>query len=442
MLSAAQLNATASVPGDFAYIPAVGEMLAVGTHTLSATFVPENAADYAAVKATVPLTVTKAMPTIAPPMPAPEKAPAEAPAKPMVKAAQKEAPATPLVEAPAKNLAKTPTSKFEFDAESGLDLMGTAVFPDGTTIYLVMQPGSAGQLDSSRLVSQFFTTGDPKPEIVIKRYGARTLGVGEDETPAALAKPASSPISRPIEQMDEADSDQSTIQDMKKGFSLNILKGGIFGKISSTEKEEESTQPGLTPGQDHADAALAATRPETRMYKGAVYEKGADGQWHLQQLPARAVKTETPAIASPTPAPPAHVAKPKPAAAAPAQAAKPAPPAAPAPQMAAAKAAPAQAAKPAPPAAPAPQKVAAKVVVKPAVKAKSAAKPAVKAKVPVKPAVKAKAKAAAKPPVKAKVPVKPAVKAKAKAAAKPPAKATKPTAKKAAVKPAKPAKKR
>jgi hypothetical protein len=70
-LSAAQLNATASVSGKFVYIPAAGAVLAAGTHTPSVIFTPTDAADYTAVQAAVSLTVTKAKPTITWPTPAP-----------------------------------------------------------------------------------------------------------------------------------------------------------------------------------------------------------------------------------------------------------------------------------------------------------------------------------------------------------------------------------
>jgi hypothetical protein len=70
-LSTAQLNATASVPGKFVYTPAAGEVLAAGTHTLSATFTPKDGADDATAQTTVQLTVTKATPIIAWPTPVP-----------------------------------------------------------------------------------------------------------------------------------------------------------------------------------------------------------------------------------------------------------------------------------------------------------------------------------------------------------------------------------
>jgi hypothetical protein len=56
-LSAAQLNARASVPGTFAYTPAAGTVLTAGTQTLSATFNPTDTADYTTAQATVSLVV-------------------------------------------------------------------------------------------------------------------------------------------------------------------------------------------------------------------------------------------------------------------------------------------------------------------------------------------------------------------------------------------------
>src|SRR4029079_1176827 len=69
-LSATQLNATANVPGGFVYNPTAGTVLDAGTHTLSLTFTPTDAANYAVATATVSLTVLKATPTITWPAPA------------------------------------------------------------------------------------------------------------------------------------------------------------------------------------------------------------------------------------------------------------------------------------------------------------------------------------------------------------------------------------
>jgi Flp pilus assembly CpaE family ATPase len=56
-LSVAQLNAKASVPGKFAYIPRAGSVLPAGTHTIEATFVPADSTNYTPVQTAVELAV-------------------------------------------------------------------------------------------------------------------------------------------------------------------------------------------------------------------------------------------------------------------------------------------------------------------------------------------------------------------------------------------------
>ncbi|MCL2658992.1 MAG: hypothetical protein FWD64_00545, partial [Acidobacteriaceae bacterium] len=65
-LGAAQLNATADVPGTFVYSPAAGTVMkTAGTQTLSVTFTPADTANYNTVTKTVPLTVkTLSQPTV------------------------------------------------------------------------------------------------------------------------------------------------------------------------------------------------------------------------------------------------------------------------------------------------------------------------------------------------------------------------------------------
>ena len=58
-LSATQLNATTTAAGTFVYNPPSGAVLAVGPHTLSVTFTPDNAVNYTSASATVTLNVVK-----------------------------------------------------------------------------------------------------------------------------------------------------------------------------------------------------------------------------------------------------------------------------------------------------------------------------------------------------------------------------------------------
>jgi len=63
-LGAAQLNATANVPGTFVYTPASGAVLDQGTQTLSVSFTPTDTVDYSAASSSVSLVVLPATATV------------------------------------------------------------------------------------------------------------------------------------------------------------------------------------------------------------------------------------------------------------------------------------------------------------------------------------------------------------------------------------------
>jgi pilus assembly protein CpaE len=407
-LDAVQLNATAEISGRFVYTPAAGEVMEAGIHLLSVNFTPADANDYAVARAAVPLTVTAkpaaarpaatsavheavfnstkrspefqpavaesvpsevermvarpvhrkvpAEPAFRPPFKTGQKSVAQVAADLPIKAAHKssakssskqsakaahkpvnppvesaaELAAAAPVETPAKSMVRVPSSNSAIDVGPGLDLMGSAVFEDGTTIYLVMQPGSAGQQRSSRIVSQFFANRGPKPEIVINRIAPRAPGAADGQTSTALTRTAYSPISRLIGQMAQPVSEPPATQDKGKGFSFKGIGKKLWSKISTTEKPPSITELGQADGDKLAGAASDAAnfaqssafapaaepvfaagraqavahtsfigdeiegsqgagassqsdQPETRSYKGATYVKGADGLWHLQK---------------------------------------------------------------------------------------------------------------------------------------------------------------
>jgi hypothetical protein len=253
------------------------------------------------------------------------------------------------------------------DLGSRLDLMGTSLFKDGSTVYLVIQASIAGLRNSNRLISQYFATGIPKLEIVLNRYEPRSMGVSEDQITKALTRPAQwkipndyaavrrmqntavplaledSPISRLIRRMARSACCLTATREKRTGFSLKSLSRSILARLSTPKEVPAFTQLGLSPGQDDAGKPPDAVRPqakantsrksahaptpsaqpaegtqelfkpaktadrvepaeakretpksvappsqehgeaETRTYKGATYEKGADGQWYLQK---------------------------------------------------------------------------------------------------------------------------------------------------------------
>jgi Flp pilus assembly CpaE family ATPase len=167
------------------------------------------------------------------------------------------------------------------DMGSRLDLTGTSIFKEGSTVYLVIQAGIAGLRNSNRLISQYFTTGIPKLEIVLNRYEPRTMGVAEDQITKALTRPAQwkipndynavrrmqttaiplaledSPISRLIRQMTRSVCGLPAIPEKKAGFSLKSLSRSISGRSSAPEASS-FTQLGLATGQDIPSAAQPA----------------------------------------------------------------------------------------------------------------------------------------------------------------------------------------
>ncbi len=130
------------------------------------------------------------------------------------------------------------------DAGSRVDLTGTAIFRDATTIYLVTQAGIPELRNSNRLISQFFSDCGSKLEVVINRHETRSTGVSEKDITKALTRPAQwkipndyatvrrmqidatpltlgdSAISKQIRQMASAATGQPVIEVKKKGFSL------------------------------------------------------------------------------------------------------------------------------------------------------------------------------------------------------------------------------
>jgi pilus assembly protein CpaE len=130
------------------------------------------------------------------------------------------------------------------DVGARLDLTDSALFRDAYTIYLVTQAGIPELRNSNRLISQFFSMGGPKLEIVVNRHEPRALGVTDETITKALTRPANwkipndyaavrqmqntatplalgdSPIARLIKQMAASICGQRAAQPKKKGFRL------------------------------------------------------------------------------------------------------------------------------------------------------------------------------------------------------------------------------
>jgi Flp pilus assembly CpaE family ATPase len=204
-IGAAELNATATVPGSFAYKPAAGEILAPGTHELSLIFTPADRLNYSTVSAAVPLTVTEKLP--------------------------------PPITWPA------PSAIFYGTALSAIQLNATASVP-GTLVYTpsaghVLAPGKY-------ILSATFTPSDTEKYATAQATVVLEVKGLPDPAPLPTAAPETPPA-------------------------------WSFTAVNSTASD---SAPAETTTEDDG---TRANPPETRKYKGAVYEKGEDGQWHLQK---------------------------------------------------------------------------------------------------------------------------------------------------------------
>jgi len=185
------------------------------------------------------------------------------------------------------------------DVGSRVDLMGTTLFKDAFTIYLVTQAGISELRNSNRLISRFFNAGSPKLEVVINRFEPRFLGVTEEHITKALNRPAQwkipndydamrqmqstatplsftdSPISRLILEMACSVTGHPVPKAKKKGFSFKDLGRGSSESISITDKPPAviSTKPtnaGVKPTFAGAAPAVAGAAPAVAGAKPAV----------------------------------------------------------------------------------------------------------------------------------------------------------------------------
>jgi hypothetical protein len=204
-LDAAQLCATASVPGTFVYAPAAGEILPPGRHTLDVTFTPMDTANYTTAQASVPLTITKTTP------------------------------ATIAWPTPAVISYGTPLSAAQLDARASVP---------GTFVYV---PAAGDVLTAGKhRLSVTFIPADTERYATAQATVALVVdGLANVDSLFALA------TQTPLTPADAAN------------------------YIDLADAERVAIQTRNTPSH--------TGKPETRTYKGATYEKGEDGQWHLQQ---------------------------------------------------------------------------------------------------------------------------------------------------------------
>jgi Flp pilus assembly CpaE family ATPase len=302
-LSTAQLNAVASVPGSFAYNPGVGAVLAAGQHTPSVTFTPDDSADYTPIQAAVALTVAMAIPAITWQAPEPISsgtalsatelnASASVPGKFVYSPAAGKVLATGTHKL-AVTFTPTDTMNYEM-AQANITIDVTELTPSEIT-WSAPSPISYGtalgdaQLNASASVPGTLTYSPSEGDVL--PAGKHTLSV--IFTPADAKKFAVSRATVKLQVEGMPDITSLLTATTQAPFTQagaaqdNDYPGDAREPVTSgstlAEREEAPVNEPAKPEVVKDSTPKQEGPRETRTYKGAVYEKGDDGQWHLQQ---------------------------------------------------------------------------------------------------------------------------------------------------------------
>lgn len=280
-LTAAQLSAVASVAGSFRYTPGLGAVLGVGDHKLSAVFTPADTLGYSASQTAVLLTVAKATPAIAWPAPDPiahgaALSGAKLNATASVAGSFAYSPAAGEILKPGAHeltVTFTPTDTLNYTtARAAVVLTVTEQLP---SIITWSEPSpisygtalSATELNAASSVPGTFVY-TPSAGLVLAP-GIYTLSASF--TPADTEKyaKAQATVALHVEAVSEVDSSPAAAE--PEPYTYTFATTGSIPLNS-------------VPAEDSTKRTSASIKPrETRTYKGAVYEKGEDDQWHLQK---------------------------------------------------------------------------------------------------------------------------------------------------------------
>lgn len=76
------------------------------------------------------------------------------------------------------------------DGGSGVTSACRSLMDEAAMVYLVTQIGVSELRNSNRFISEFFSSGSPKLEIVLNRFAPRSMGIDENTVTKALTRPA------------------------------------------------------------------------------------------------------------------------------------------------------------------------------------------------------------------------------------------------------------
>jgi serine/threonine protein phosphatase PrpC len=280
LLNDSMLNATASVPGTFVYTPGPGTLLSAGEHTPSVIFTPLNLSDYTPAQAAISLSVISETPAISWPVPDPIKS------------------VTPL--GPAQLNASAPVpGTFIYNPAAGETLR-----PGVRTLFVSFVPADSVNYTRAEANVSLTVTELAPAEVTWQNPPAISYGtaLSDEQLNASSSIPGSfiyAPAAGEVLPAGKhklavifTPEDQETYAKVLANVSLIVEK---LPTVASSLRTTSQTPPGRgVAGQPAAargaelgiirrdEQPIQDLQRETRIYRGAVYAKGDDGQWHLQ----------------------------------------------------------------------------------------------------------------------------------------------------------------
>ncbi len=275
-LNGAQLNAASSVPGTLVYNPGPGAVLAAGEHTPSLVFTPSNLSDYTPVQVVVPLSVARATPAIS--WPAPQAINS----------------ATPLGTAQLNARASVPgTFAYSLAAgetlQPGVHTLSVTFTPADSLNYTPAQ--ASVSLAVTAIVPAVITWETPRSISYGTALGEQQLSASSSAPGSFLYAPSAGDVLPPGEhRLSVIFTPEDQERYAKAHATVVIIVEGLPNVASQTpvpsagvkaqSAAANTAEPGIARKDDELSQRL---QRETRTYKGAIYEKGDDGQWHLQR---------------------------------------------------------------------------------------------------------------------------------------------------------------
>jgi hypothetical protein len=273
-LSAAQLNAAASVPGTLKYTPGLGAMLAAGEHTLSVVFTPADTLGYYPSTTAVPLTVAKATPEIA-----------WSVADPITHGA-----ALGITQL---NATATVPGSFAYTPAAG-EILG----PGAHEVSVTFTPADTLNYSTAHAV-QPLTVREKSPSVITWPapapipYGTALDDAQLNATASVpgsfVFAPSAGHILAPGKYTLSASFAPSDTEKYTAAQASVVLQVEALPDVAAPQSAAAHASTGISsaradsvPAEGNGERMAATAKPrETRTYKGAVYEKGEDGQWHI-----------------------------------------------------------------------------------------------------------------------------------------------------------------